>query len=34
MGHELNYKPNVAEDRAIYCRFDRSIRVNEDAGAN
>lgn len=28
MGHELQYQANAAEDGAIYCRFDQSVRVN------
>ena len=26
-GERLNYSPNAAEDGAVYCRFDQSIRV-------
>lgn len=28
-GENINYSPNAAEDGAIYCRFDQSIRVKE-----
>ncbi len=28
-GERINYSPNAAEDGAIYCRFDQSIRVTE-----
>lgn len=30
-GKELTYKPKAAKDGAIYCRFDQSVCVNEDA---
>lgn len=28
MGEDISYVPNAAEDGAIYCRFDQSVRVN------
>ncbi len=30
-GETLQYVPNAARDGAIYCRFDQSVCVNEDA---